>query len=41
MLINDVSSSLNGRWNVLGCQGSLLTHWMKPLYFATIVVGSK
>lgn len=28
------------RWNVLGCQGSLLSHFLeKPLYFETVIIG--
>jgi len=29
------------RWNCLGLQGSLLAHWMEPLYIATLTVGRK
>jgi len=29
------------RWNVVGVQGSLLTHWVKPIYFSSVTIGSK
>ena len=28
-------------WNTTGCQGSLLSHWLAPVYFSTISIGSK
>ena len=28
-------------WNVTGCQGSLLSHWLHPVHFTTISIGSK
>ena len=28
-------------WNVTGCQGSLLSHWLSPVHFTTISIGSK
>ena len=28
------------RWNVVGVQGSILSHIINPIYFHTIVVGS-
>jgi hypothetical protein len=27
------------RWNVLGIQGCLLTHFVKPIYIETITIG--
>jgi len=29
------------RWNILGCQGSLLCHWIKPIYMRSITIGSR
>jgi len=29
------------QWNVVGVQGSLLSHWLRPIYFTSITVGSR
>lgn len=29
------------RWNMLGCQGSLLSHWIKPIFMRSITIGSR
>lgn len=27
-------------WNVTGLQGAILTHFMEPVYFDTIIIGA-